>query len=497
LDQAGTYWYHSHNMGQYPDGLWGVLIVRGGEPFAGKYDGEFVMTLTDWYHQQMPVMLKQYQSSSNLRDNGGDEPDPDLALINAAPNATFKVEPGKTYLFRIVCVGNFPGHGFIFDQHPARVVEVDGIWVDEYDVGDHQMRMTTGQRMSVLVTMKNSTEKNYAFFDTMDINMMFFNEGKNPPPGFNSNATAWLVYNESASLPAPPVYQVFNFVDDLSYVPVDKQPVLEPVNHQIIIDFNSDNSSGTPRYAINGQTYLTPEVPSLYSAITLNSTYSNNPIVYGHTNPFILKYNDVVEVVVNDYHNNLHPFHLHGHQFQSLVRTDPNAGYYPGYTFNYSATPMRRDTLMVQQGGYAVIRFRADNPGVWLFHCHIEFHTEAGLTATFIEAPERTTNIRIPPDHLDVCRKYGLATAGNSLGNTASPLSNQSYHVPEEDDGFVHAFDLHLSFFLFSLFLFLVIFHSTFWLFHNFFIVLSKANVVTSSCLSVLFYDFFLARHIY
>lgn len=49
-DAPGTYWYHSHNMGQYPDGLRGPLIVHDPlDPYAGKYDEEVILTVTDWY----------------------------------------------------------------------------------------------------------------------------------------------------------------------------------------------------------------------------------------------------------------------------------------------------------------------------------------------------------------------------------------------------------------------------------------------------------------
>lgn len=38
-----------------------------------------------------------------------------------------------------------------------------------------------------------------------------------------------------------------------------------------------------------------------------------------------------------------------------------------------------RDTVNVPSRGYAVIRFRADNPGVWLLHCHIVWHLATGM----------------------------------------------------------------------------------------------------------------------
>jgi hypothetical protein len=33
----------------------------------------------------------------------------------------------------------------------------------------------------------------------------------------------------------------------------------------------------------------------------------------------------------------------------------------------------------VQSGGYTVVRFVANNPGVWMLHCHMDFHAEVGM----------------------------------------------------------------------------------------------------------------------
>jgi len=80
---------------------------------------------------------------------------------------------------------------------------------------------------------------------------------------------------------------------------------------------------------------------------------------------------------------------------------------------------MRRDTLLVEGGGYFVIRFRSDNPGVWLFHCHIEWHVDSGLIATMVEAPlEMQQLITVPEDQYELCRAQGIPVAGNAAGNT-------------------------------------------------------------------------------
>lgn len=40
---------HSHNMGQYPDGLRGPLIVQDpNDPYKDEYDEEHILTVSDW-----------------------------------------------------------------------------------------------------------------------------------------------------------------------------------------------------------------------------------------------------------------------------------------------------------------------------------------------------------------------------------------------------------------------------------------------------------------
>ena len=64
--------------------------------------------------------------------------------------------------------------------------------------------------------------------------------------------------------------------------------------------------------------------------------------------------------------------HLHGHKFQIVGRAQNYTSDDP--TLNPpivegQANPIRRDTVQVPEGTSATLRFVADNPGVWLFHC--------------------------------------------------------------------------------------------------------------------------------
>jgi iron transport multicopper oxidase len=348
-------------MGQYPDGLRGPLIVHDLN-YPHYYDDEFVVTLTDWYHGQMSDLLLQSQSQSNEAATGGEEPLPDNSLINESKNTTFKVQPNKTYLVHIICIGNWPGHAIMFEDHDFTLVELDGVNTEQLPVGSKNIRLTTGQRMSILLYTKNDTSRNYAVWNVMDINMMFLNENRTIPSGYNPNGTAWLVYDETKPLPPQPVLDTFDFVDDVTLVPFDREPLLSPVDHQIIMVMDSAEINGVNRFVINNQTYIPQKVPSLYTALTVGPEYFSNPAVYGQVNPYVINYGEVVEIVVNNHHPNLHPWHLHGHQFQVVQRSGINAGDFTGYFQNVSATPARRDTIMIENTGHVVIRFNATNP---------------------------------------------------------------------------------------------------------------------------------------
>ena len=83
-----------------------------------------------------------------------------------------------------------------------------------------------------------------------------------------------------------------------------------------------------------------------------------------------------------------HPIHMHGYHAYlvglskvggtsvetSEIRGMNEAGEIPKNLKN----PTLRDTVQVTGGGYTVWRFKADNPGLWFFHCHVQTHMLEG-----------------------------------------------------------------------------------------------------------------------
>jgi len=101
--------------------------------------------------------------------------------------------------------------------------------------------------------------------------------------------------------------------------------------------------------------------------------------------------------VINSFAPIPHPMHLHGHDFlilgQSASLANPLSNTSAPAPFNPATdsaslnfnNPTRRDSTMLPGFGWLVVAFRSDNPGSWLFHCHIAWHVSQGLSVQFLE----------------------------------------------------------------------------------------------------------------
>ncbi|KAJ0421146.1 multicopper oxidase-domain-containing protein [Aspergillus carlsbadensis] len=169
----------------------------------------------------------------------------------------------------------------------------------------------------------------------------------------------------------------------------------------------------------NGIAYVAPNVPVLYSVLTTGSAATNAAIYGTDTNAFVFDKGDVIDIVLNNDDTGKHPFHLHGHNFQVLWHSGDDEGHYNPDNATFASIPVRRDTPIAPPSGNFLVRFIADNPGVWFFHCHIEWHMDAGLAAVMVEVPlYLQEHLTIPQNHYDVCAASRTLTAGNAAGNT-------------------------------------------------------------------------------
>lgn len=102
----------------------------------------------------------------SIANPSGAEPVPDSSLVNETRDLSVKIEPGKTYLVRMVNMGAFAAQYVWFEDHTMQIVEVDGIYTEPAEA--EMIYMTAAQRYSVLITAKNDTNANFAFVGSMD-----------------------------------------------------------------------------------------------------------------------------------------------------------------------------------------------------------------------------------------------------------------------------------------------------------------------------------------
>lgn len=113
-----------------------------------------------------------------------------------------------------------------------------------------------------------------------------------------------------------------------------------------------------------------------------------------------------------------HPFHLHGYVFNVIgIGRSPDRNVQKinlkhaldldrqGLLHRQYNLPPAKDTIAVPNNGYVVLRFRADNPGFWLFHCHFLFHIVIGMNlvlqvGTHADLPPVPPNFPTCGDHL-------------------------------------------------------------------------------------------------
>lgn len=122
-----------------------------------------MLALSDWYHDQMQNLIPIFMNKANPT---GAEPVPKAALMNETQNLTIAVEPGRTYLFRVVNMAAFAAQYVWIEGHNISIVEVDGVYTKPAQAD--MIYLAAAQRCSFLLTTRNDTSKNFPIVGSMD-----------------------------------------------------------------------------------------------------------------------------------------------------------------------------------------------------------------------------------------------------------------------------------------------------------------------------------------
>lgn len=303
VPDAGTYWYHSHQMSheQVLNGLFGPLVVEPVDVSEGVID---IAALEHSY--------------------GG------LRTINGSTGITRRdVPPGTTARVRVTNTDNGPTRAWVNDV-PFTVAAVDG-----HDVN----APTPVQGKAVLVTAGAR----------VDLELTMPADGSAVRVDVGGGRAALVLGSANADIPAST--ETDELVDLLSYG--------SPTPLGIAVD----DPQRRFEYRIGRRPAFVDGVPGLHWTVN------------GHTFPdvpmYVVDEGDVVRMTISNSSGESHPMHLHGHHAVVLSRNGVDA----------SGSPWWVDSLDVDNGDTYDIAFVANNPGVWIDHCHNLPHAEQGMIA--------------------------------------------------------------------------------------------------------------------
>jgi FtsP/CotA-like multicopper oxidase with cupredoxin domain len=100
--------------------------------------------------------------------------------------------------------------------------------------------------------------------------------------------------------------------------------------------------------------------------------YTVNGAVFPHIVPIEVDEGDVVKITVANRGFDVHPMHVHGHHVLVLSRDGVPA----------TGAPLWLDTVDVRPGEVWELALVADNPGIWMDHCHDLSHAATGMMMT-------------------------------------------------------------------------------------------------------------------
>lgn len=315
----GTYWYHSHehSWDQTEQGLYGMIVIDPTTP-APHDDVDQVIALHEW----------TFGDFRNFRY---------VQLVNGTAQQThIAARPGDWVRLRITNTSSNPKLVAVTGA-PYTVVAIDGHDLNgPTPLQNAPLPIGTGQRYDIRFQMPASGA--VALFRAPNLTASRILE-KQP---------AVVVGQATAAITAPAANMKWF---DFSHYGTPASTSITPQSHfdatytlTLGGHFGFMNGRFGPEHTING------------------ATFPNTPTI-------VVQSGQLVRLRFVNETNEYHPMHLHGHIFTILSRNGkPLTG-----------SPVYVDTVLVQPHETYEVGFLADNPGLWMEHCHNLFHAYMGM----------------------------------------------------------------------------------------------------------------------
>jgi FtsP/CotA-like multicopper oxidase with cupredoxin domain len=374
---SGSRWYHSHAMamadlhkGSYTGQFGFVYIEPANNP--GNYDQELFLSLRDW---------EPYFSGTMVDSDEADDPNqpqPERpAKLNTDPNGLevnsnvysindkalgsgepIRVKQGQRVLIHFLNASAIENRRISLGGHKFQVIALDGNPVPT-PTAVETLFLGAGERVCAIVEMNNpgiwilGAPEDDVRAGGLGVIVEYAGQHKQPqwikPASLRWDYTMFghPVAGAVSSLPDTPKHpNLFN-----SYTP----PAADPP------------ASATPA-GVQSIDMVFEKIPR---GLGKFNTFLVNGKSYPHENEFVLKQGQRYRLVFRNRTDDSHPVHLHRHQLELV---------------DYNGKPTSgviKDTVIVPFYGRATVEFTANQPGLTLFHCHIQAHMDYGFKALF------------------------------------------------------------------------------------------------------------------
>ena len=344
---AGSRWYHSHAMamldlhrGSYTGQFGFLMIDSGNDP--GRYDQEVFLALREWepYLTTMDPdeeqadpndLMPEKPAKADARPNGLEVGAPLYSINDKILGAgePLRVRPGERVLMHLLNASASQIHRIALFGHHFQVIALDGNPVPTPKLVE-VIEIAPGERVDAIVEMNLpgvwilGELRDTARQSGMGIVVEYANQAQPHPQWLPPAKRGWDYTIFGKSGPHPPPDQTIDMV-------FEKVPGgLHGINH----------------WLINGKEYP-------------------------HAGEFLLRQGGRYRLVFRNRSDDSHPVHMHRHLFELVeINGKPTAG-------------ITKDTVIVPAFGRATVDMVADQPGLTLFHCHIQQHMDFGFKALF------------------------------------------------------------------------------------------------------------------
>ncbi len=333
LPDAGTYWYHPHlgSPEQVGRGLYGALVVEEAAP--PPVDRDLVWVLGDWRLDREARIVGDF---GNFMDASHAGRIGNTVTVNGAVREAFEVRAGERLRLRLVNAANARIFGLDFRGHDPLVIALDGHPVEPHRPEGGRVVLGPAMRADLLLDAAGELGRAYPvvddFYRRHAYRLLDLGYAKETLRG--GRAGGGLATMTPNTMPEPELDRA--------------------ERHRVV--FGGGMMGNMPMMGrMRGAAWTVNGAPI--------AEHDHHPIL-----TLGLGRSCVMDLV-NDtqWH---HPIHLHGHAFRVISR-------------NGRATRYREwlDTALLAPRERAEIAFVADNPGDWMFHCHVLEHQVSGMMA--------------------------------------------------------------------------------------------------------------------